>query len=199
VLEVVLDGAPSYRVTMTDTTIDGVRIPANGAVLKAGRDAPEALRRILRSLTPDAAIATRVSLAPFHPREAVGGRPVLVRDGVIAARLDSVGRSGFATSRHPRTAAGMSRDGSRVLLVTVDGRQVPYSDGMTLDELAALMHALGAHNALNLDGGGSTTMVIADGDSTFRVANRPSDRNGERAVGNAVGLVRRCQPNGSGT
>ena len=118
---------------------------------------------------------------------------MLVRDGAIAARLDSVGRSGFATSRHPRTAAGISRDASRLFLVTVDGRQAPYSDGMTLEELATLMRALGSHEAVNLDGGGSTAMVVADSDTSYRVVNRPSDRGGERAVGNAAAFVRRCQ------
>jgi exopolysaccharide biosynthesis protein len=80
-----------------------------------------------------------------------------------------------------------------VYLVTVDGRQAPHSDGMTLAELATLMLALGSHEAVNLDGGGSTAMVVGQGDTAFRVVNRPSDRGGERAVGDAVGLVRRCR------
>jgi exopolysaccharide biosynthesis protein len=65
---------------------------------------------------------------------------------------------------------------------------------MSLRELAELMLGLGASESVNLDGGGSTAMVIAgqESGSAFRVVNRPSDRGGERAVGNAVGLVRRC-------
>jgi exopolysaccharide biosynthesis protein len=76
----------------------------------------------------------------------------------------------------------------------VDGRQAPYSDGMSLAELARLMLALGTPQALNLDGGGSTTLVYADPDSggALLVANRPSDAGGERAVGNALALVRDC-------
>jgi hypothetical protein len=193
VLEVVLDDSPAYRVAMIDTVPAGVGIPATGAVLRVGRNAPASLKNMMRAVSSGSPVTAVVSLRPFHPREAVGGRPMLVRAGAIAARLDSVGRSGFATSRHPRTAAGISRDGSRVYLVTADGRQVPYSDGMTLDELAALMLALGSHEAVNLDGGGSTAMVVAEGDTAFRVVNRPSDRGGERAVGDAVGLVRRCR------
>jgi hypothetical protein len=192
VLEIVLDDSPAYRVAMIDTMPAGVGIPATGAVLRVGRNAPASLRNRMLAVPLGSPVTVVVALRPFHPREAVGGRPMLVRAGAIAAHLDSVGRSGFATSRHPRTAAGISRDGSRVYLVTVDGRQAPYSDGMRLDELASLMLALGSHEAVNLDGGGSTAMVVAEGDTAFRVVNRPSDRAGERAVGDAVGLVRRC-------
>jgi hypothetical protein len=194
VIEVVLEGAPAYRVAAVDTAAAGVAIPSGGAVLKAGRRAPPDTRSALSGLASGTAVSTVIALDPFHPLEAVGGRPWLVRDGVIAVQLDTVGRSGFASARHPRTAAGISRDGARILLVTVDGRQAPYSDGMSLRELAELMLGLGASESLNLDGGGSTAMVIAgqDSGSVFRVVNRPSDRGGERAVGNAVGLVRRC-------
>ena len=194
VIELVLAGPGAYRVTAVDTSVSGVAIPAGGAVLKVGRAAHDSLRATLRALPAGSSVSVEMKLAPFHPREAVGGRPVLVHGGSVAARLDTVGRAGFATSRHPRTAAGISRDGSRILLVTVDGRQAPYSDGMSLLELAELMRALGAHEAVNLDGGGSTALVVATDRGAFRVANRPSDRGGERAVGDAVALVRRCAP-----
>ena len=123
--------------------------------------------------------------------EAVGGRPSLIRDGVIVADVDTVGGAGFATTRHPRTAAGIARGGRRLILAVIDGRQKPYSDGMTLRETASLMLALGARDAINLDGGGSTTMV-ADSAGTLRVVNRPSDPTGERAVGNALAIVSSC-------
>lgn len=147
-----------------------------------------------RFAVDDTALA-RVSLTPFHPLEAVGGRPVLVRDSVVGDAVDTEGGPGFATGRHPRTAVGFADDGKRLLLVVVDGRQKPYSDGMTLRELATLMRALGAREALNLDGGGSTALVFADPDSAraLRVANRPSDPTGERAVGNALAVVRSCE------
>jgi hypothetical protein len=126
---------------------------------------------------------------PYHPIEAVGGRPRLLRDGIIAPGLDTAGGAGFAPVRHPRTAVGTARDGKRLILVVVDGRQKPHSDGMNLRELATLMHALGARDALNLDGGGSSTMIV-DSAGTLRVVNRPSDATGERAVGNALAIVR---------
>lgn len=135
-------------------------------------------------------------LVPFHPRNAVGGRPRIVRDSVTVANVDSAGGVSFAAKRHPRTAAGIAREGRRLILVAVDGRQAPYSDGMTLRELASLMLSLGARDALNLDGGGSTTLVYADPEwaGTLAVANRPSDREGERGVGDALAIVRRCAP-----
>jgi exopolysaccharide biosynthesis protein len=194
ILEIGLEGHGAYRVSRTDTATAGIGIPAAGAVLRLGRDAPAPLQEAMRSLEAGDSVRISVSLAPFHPRDAVGGRPVLVSRGVVAARLDTVGRQGFAMGRHPRTAAGLTRDGQRLLLVTVDGRQAPYSDGMSLPELASLMLALGAWEAVNLDGGGSTAMVISEGSGGFRLANRPSDGGGERAVGNAVALARRCRP-----
>lgn len=192
VIEVVLAMDDAYRVVRVDTATAGVAIPAGGAVLRLGPSAADSIRRALVALQPGTPATVSKRLEPFHPREAVGGRPFLLRDGEIAARLDTVGRAGFASNRHPRTAAGISRDGARILLVTVDGRQAPFSDGMSLQELALLMQALGAIDAVNLDGGGSTAMVVADGEG-FRVANRPSDGAGERPVGDAVALVRRCE------
>jgi exopolysaccharide biosynthesis protein len=94
----------------------------------------------------------------------------------------------FGTQRHPRTAIGWSTATGRVFLLAVDGRQPPYSDGMTLAELLGLFRALGATDALNLDGGGSTALVIRG-----QVQNRPSDQQGERAVGNALALAA-CAP-----
>lgn len=129
-------------------------------------------------------------LEPFHPLEAVGGQPVIVRRGEVTT--EAVDTNAFATTRHPRTAVGITRDG-RLLLVVVDGRQVPYSAGMSLAELAELMRALGAVDALNLDGGGSTTMVARDpAIGKLGIVNRPSDKEGERPVGNALAVVRHC-------
>lgn len=140
----------------------------------------------------DPALA-RASFAPFHPREAVGGRPLMARDSIMVANIDSAGGVAFSTTRHPRTAIGIANNRTRLFLVVVDGRQKPYSDGMTLRELASLMLALGARDALNLDGGGSTTMVYADSARGMRVANHPSDPAGERPVGDALTIVRGCK------
>lgn len=90
--------------------------------------------------------------------------------------------------RNPRTAVGVRDDGT-VLLVTVDGHQHARSVGLTIEELRQLMQALGARDAVNLDGGGSTALVIRD-----QLVNKPSDPGGERAVGDAIVLGKGAQP-----
>lgn len=120
-------------------------------------------------------------LPPFPPEFVLGGGPRLVRGGRPAAASDpGIYPEGFAAARHPRTAVGVRTDG-RVLLVTVDGRQPELSVGMTIAELASLLIELGAVEAVNMDGGGSTAMVVRG-----RVVNSPSDLTGERAVGDAL-------------
>lgn len=193
-VEVLLRGRDPARVSGIDTAPGGAAIPADGFVLLAGRNAPPALRAALLGLEPGAAVGIRMALEPFHPREAVGGRPVLVEDSAVSGGVDTEGRPGFADRRHPRTAAGLSRGGKRLILVAVDGRQAPYSDGMTLRELALLLRDLGAREAINLDGGGSTTLVYPAPGGRPRVGNRPSDPGGERPVGNALAVVRECRP-----
>ena len=133
------------------------------------------------------------ALRPYQPLQAVGGRPVLVRDSTIAPEVDTFGNTGFR-ERNPRTAAGIARQGTELILATVDGREYQNA-GMTLRETAALMLGLGAREAINLDGGGSTTMVVAEpGDrDSLRIVNHPSDKEGERAVGDALAIVRRCR------
>lgn len=126
-----------------------------------------------------------------HLDEAIGGGPRIVRDGAVSIERDREGMSeDFSTTRHPRTAVGHSRNGEVLYLVTVDGRQPGYSVGMSLPELADLManklaffseSRRNAEQAVNLDGGGSTTMVVRR-----QLVNRPSDQTGERPVANAL-------------
>jgi len=127
---------------------------------------------------------------PAQPRgDLLQAGPLLVRDGaVVFSRADdaegfSAGESQFDSDitdgRHPRAAIGISdRD---LYLVTCDGRRTGVDAGLTLDELAAFMLALGCRDAMNLDGGGSTTMFL-DG----KVVNHPSDKEGERKVSDAI-------------
>jgi hypothetical protein len=128
-------------------------------------------------------------------RQAVGGHPFLVRDSAVTGDVDTNGNAGFR-GRNPRTVIGIARSGRRVLLAVIDGRQKPYSDGASLRESADILRALGARDVLNLDGGGSSTLVYAEpgpnSSSTLRVANRPSDAQGERAVGDALAIVNTC-------
>ncbi|WP_326691229.1 phosphodiester glycosidase family protein [Streptomyces sp. NBC_01795] len=123
------------------------------------------------------------------PRTAVGGRGLLVVDG---AAQDWEGRPNNPAA--PRTAVGFSKDGGTMHVLTVDGRQAS-SGGVTLTELALMMKKLGAYNALNLDGGGSSTLLAREpGSDGLRLENSPSDGE-QREVPNGLALT---APEGSG-
>jgi hypothetical protein len=93
--------------------------------------------------------------------------------------------AGFETTRHPRTIIGTDADGA-IWLVTVDGRNLMLSHGMSFMELQRLSRRLGLRSVLNLDGGGSTTMWAAG-----RIVNHPSDPGGARKVSDAILVVPR--------
>lgn len=165
-----------------------VPIPRDGAVLAAFGPRADAVRAMAVGDTVRILLGMRPVLpGGGSPSLVVGGWPRILRDGrnvaLESARVEgTISRN--AEVRHPRSAVGLSRDGATMVLLVVDGRS-PRSVGMTLDELAETMRRLGAWQALNFDGGGSSTMVI-DG----AVVNAPSDATGERAVGNALLVVR---------
>ena len=118
--------------------------------------------------------------------DALSAGPLLLRAGarVLQPDLEAISRV-FTEARHPRTAVAARADGS-LLFVTVDGRDPGWSVGMSLAELSDLLLELGAVDAVNLDGGGSTTMVVRG-----ETVNRPSDPTGERANGDAILLFAR--------
>ena len=117
---------------------------------------------------------------------AFSGKPVLLRDGAVAPDLwKHTGIQSLFSA--PRSAAGLTQDGRTLLLVVADGRQ-SIARGLTLSELAALMRSLGAWNALNLDGGGSSSAVVRSPFSGEVVlANRPSGAT-QRPVPYVVGV-----------
>ena len=92
-------------------------------------------------------------------REAMAAGPRLLADGQVLS-YEAFDRD-YGQARHPRTAVGLDARRRILWLVTVDGRQPGYSLGASLDELTAIFTGLGASDAINLDGGGSTTMVVA--------------------------------------
>lgn len=122
--------------------------------------------------------------APPKELEVIGGFPELLDGGSPPGDNESVARSSFATTRHPRTAVAFDTDARVVWMIVVDGRQGSYSAGMTLSELTEVLLALGADEAINMDGGGSSVMVIGG-----RLASRPSDAEGERRVANALAVT----------
>ncbi|WP_395692247.1 phosphodiester glycosidase family protein [Nocardioides sp.] len=161
------------------------RVVRNRARLSVGRPVDGVLlvgrgrgARLLRDRLPVGSRArTRWSLAG-HPRMAISGDHFLVRAGVVTAVDDRVVA--------PRTAVGIDRSTGDVLLLVVDGRS-RRSRGSTMVELADLMVDLGADDALNLDGGGSSTMVGPEETGSFAVLNTPSD-GFERRVADALSI-----------
>lgn len=131
----------------------------------------------------DVQLIADYSALPGVVQGATGGGPMLVTDGNIltleSAAEESVGES-FVTSSHPRTAVGQKANGELVF-VTVDGRQGGRSVGINLFDLAKYMKSLGCVNAMNLDGGGSTTMVVRG-----EVINFPSTNGAMRPVSTSI-------------
>ncbi len=122
--------------------------------------------------------------APAKPYNAISGETMLVQGGKVITDLENA-------DLHPRSAVGFSGNGRYLYLVVVDGRQPLYSEGMTLAELAQLMASLGAQYAMNLDGGGSSTLVVESSDGLPRVLNSPIDNyipGRERPVANHLGI-----------
>lgn len=120
-------------------------------------------------------------------QEALGGQSIIVRDGSPIHVNDQ--------TLMPRCAAGIKADGSVIFMVS-DGRQAPYSTGLTLSELADLMAGLGCVDAINLDGGGSATYLSREqGSSELACKNSPSDGN-ERPVANGFLVVSTAEEDG---
>lgn len=133
-------------------------------------------------------IILRINPTYLNISSLIGGWPRLVKDGYNLINInDSLEGSlpRFADNRHPRTGIGFSKDSTTVFFITVDGRQ-QTSRGMTLSEFADLMIDEGIYQGLNLDGGGSTTMIINN-----KIVNSPSDKTGERKVGNCIMLIKK--------
>ncbi|MEV4538099.1 phosphodiester glycosidase family protein [Asanoa sp. NPDC049518] len=189
--------AVSGATRVTEVTLTGGRVAtvapaagrgpiAAGTTVLLGRDAGA---EALAGLRPGDAVDVTYRARPDDDRAvaaAIGGNRVLVRDGVPLDIGD--------VTPEPRTAVGFSADGRKMIMLTVDGRQAD-SRGVTLTELGRLMASLGAHDALNLDGGGSSTLVAREpGAAAVRVENAPSDGS-ERPVPNGLAIY---APQGSG-
>lgn len=162
-------------------------IPETGFILSANQKyayylekslfAGDTIKVLLRLTPPQSGI---ISLT--------GGWPLLVKDGYNVVKSDPniegvIPR--FSENRHPRTGIGVSEDSTIVYFITVDGRQ-SHSKGMSLVEFADFMINEGVYQGLNLDGGGSTVMIINN-----VIVNSPSDVTGEREVGNCLLLLKR--------
>jgi exopolysaccharide biosynthesis protein len=162
-------------------------IPADGFVISTAGPAREWALKDLRMGTR---VQLDLNLSPIETEHAdswkkatnvIGGGPQLIKDGriEITNAAEKILPS-FVNDGHPRTAIARLKSG-QILLVTVDGRQPGESIGMSLTMLADLLVEFGATEGINLDGGGSTTMVIRN-----KLVNKPSDATGERPVSDAI-------------
>ena len=171
----------------------GGPVPPGGSVLSGTGDAADWLRAHAR---PGSRLRVRSTVrrgtAPVRlgrRLDVVNGGPRLLRSGHPAITAEAEGFDhpddpgfyyAFGLRRNPRTMAGVTRHG-RLLLVAADGHAPGHSAGLDFREEAAVMRALGARAAVNLDGGGSTAMTIRG-----RLVTRPSDATGERPIGDAI-------------
>lgn len=181
------DGAPQALLKSAGSLIGKASRPRGAVGLVDRRHGP---RLLFDRVTTDAAsegatsYGTRLGSSPkdwARAGNAVSGAGLLVLDGRDVTDWSDEGLSAaFDTTRHPRTMIGVDAD-EAIWLVTVDGRQPALSLGMTFKELQALSHRLGLRSSLNLDGGGSTTMVVRG-----FIVNHPSDDTGPRKVSDAI-------------
>jgi hypothetical protein len=170
--------APGMAGVETPYKVDAVGcatepMTVNGGVVLAARPGSDGAI-LLQSLQVGEELDVTWSLGWNGVVDTVGGTPLLIQDSEVVAKECSEA----LCRRNPRTAIGVNAKG-QILLVVIDGRR-EGSRGVTLVELAQVMRGLNAVNALNLDGGGSSTMVVKG-----KVMNVPSDGN-ERKVSSAV-------------
>lgn len=202
-VEVQMSGIPSLRFneSLTGTVSQvgsggGTLLAPQTVVLSGGGTAATFLRGHAAN-GKKFTIRYDVSPSVKNIRQAVAAGPRIVRDGKVALNTTAEGFGpDFTASRHPRTAGGVAKDGS-LLLLTVDGRQPFLSRGASLAETATLLLKFGAVSGVNLDGGGSTEMVVRG------VAVNSVSGPAERPVANALvlksakPLAKRNGPEGS--
>lgn len=155
---------------------ENYRIKGKGLVFVARGSATKMLKKVRVGEK-----ATLVESVRPNPVAAISGDRPLITNGARVVVDDR--------QMHPRTAIGIDNDLGRVLILVIDGRQL-FSRGYTMVELANMMASFGAENALNLDGGGSSTMVGHTVTGQFGVLNSPSDGQ-ERLVPNGIGVFSR--------
>jgi hypothetical protein len=169
------DGGVTRVYVVDEVKCSDHRLARHGGVVLSAPRYDKQASRLQQDLVPQETVTVTWSLGWRGVLDTIGGNPDVVEDGKLAAGECSVS---YFCRRNPRTGVGVREDGT-ILLVTVDGREAS-SAGMTPDQFGRLFRSLGATWALNMDGGGSTTMVVHD-----KVVNVPSDGY-ERPVGSSL-------------
>jgi exopolysaccharide biosynthesis protein len=184
---------PGLQGVETDYAVNAVAcstapMPTNGGIVLSAQPGSDGAI-LIGSLTGGERVTLRWSIGFPGVLDTVGGLPQLVENGAVVATAcaESI------CKRHPRTGIGVTPTG-RLLMVVVDGRR-KGSKGMTLVQLAGLMRELHASFALNLDGGGSSTMWVDPKGRRLkgRVVNVPSD-GAERKVSSALLVIKGTDP-----
>ncbi|MFS1517132.1 S-layer homology domain-containing protein [Bacillus sp. SCS-151] len=188
-----LEGLPSFG-DVYNGTVQSIRnygdnantpIPKNGFVLSMTGKWNEQLKHV--KVGDQLQVSLNIDSKWQDSKYMLTSGPMLVKDGKPYLTIDE--NSSRAKEKAPRSAVAIDSSKNRVFFVTVDGRQSGYSTGMNLKEFAEYVASLGADRAINLDGGGSTTMVVREhGDQYASVANKPSDGR-ERAVSTSLHVV----------
>jgi len=163
-----------------ESSSKSTEIPADGVVISVQGSAIE----MFTGAAPGDSISFCIETDKPYLKHAVAGSPRLIEKGQVSPDITT---RADGKQRHPRTAVGIKDN--KLYMVTVDGRQPGVSDGMTIYELTEMLLSQGIQEALNLDGGGSTTMAVRkQGDAVIKLANIPSDGR-ERYVGNSIQIV----------
>ncbi len=174
------------RVQEIRSNADSVGIPRNGFVITAvATTKPLILNNFSIGDKVSLDIKTTPNLDALNL--SIGGGAVIIKDG---SRVQNFSLK--IPGRHPRTALGITRDKKQLILVTIDGRTSSYV-GATQEELADILLSLGAYDAINMDGGGSTEMIVRDlGDKELNIANNLSTGS-ERRIVNGLGVTNTSQ------
>ncbi len=160
------------------------QVPENGFLLTVNYNGGENMKRMFPiGEKVNVALTTNFDDILADTKLMMSGAGAILRDGKTVYD----GLSVTPTLRNPRTFVGVSQDGNTMYIGAVDGRGT--SIGMTHDETANFLKSIGAYNAINLDGGGSTTFAVREeGETQAKVVNTPSDGT-ERKVINGLGVV----------
>ncbi|MGH2675086.1 MAG: phosphodiester glycosidase family protein, partial [Actinomycetota bacterium] len=179
--------AVDYQVAEVTCSPTALAVPGPGQVVLSGQPGTDG-GILVGSLALGETVTLTWSIGFPGVLDTVGGIPLLVENGAVAVPKPC---TTSICKRHPRTSIGVTGAG-KILMVVVDGRRKD-SRGVTLGRFARLMQGLNARFALNLDGGGSSTMVVRGRKGGLRVVNRPSD-GGQRKVSSAVLVLKGKDP-----
>ncbi|HBY19909.1 MAG: hypothetical protein A2Y24_03165 [Clostridiales bacterium GWE2_32_10] len=166
-------------ITKFSTKGEVVKIPENGYVIVMKEKAIFEKSKIL-AIGQNARLDINTSINTDKVKYAISGSVKILENGQV------VNRGVPNTGKNPRTAIGITKD-NKIILLAIDGRS-NESIGVTHEELATLIESYGAYNALNFDGGGSTTMVLKSQEGTLDVINKVSDGT-QRKVINGLAVV----------